>query len=206
GYATKYKYDADDRRTLATDPNNNTTGWAYDAVSQNTQVTDGNGHATKYGYDPMGRQNSVTDADNDTWRTLYYPTGSVAKTTDAVGDVVARYDPLFDGTFYGYDGDREETSDGLATGALTRFAYTGVSDVAQETDPDKNVSLTYHDLAGRVVGTRDPLGNTTFLAYNADSEVTQQVDADNRQINSTYDPADRLTSQVWVLANLSQAD
>jgi RHS repeat-associated protein len=44
------------------------------------------------------------------------------------------------------------------------------------------------------------------VALNADYQPTQTVDRDGRTINNTYDPAGRLTNEVWLAANGSQAD
>jgi RHS repeat-associated protein len=193
---TTFTRDGEDRPLTEKDPAGNVSRMAYDPAGLLTATTRPSGATTDYLYNADEVQDVTIDPIGHVW----------SKALDAASQVVAQYDPLLHGTFYGYDGDGEDVRTNLSTGALTRFAYTGVSDVAQETDPDGNITLTYYDKAERTVGGRDPLGNQTLRAYNADSEVTQQVDADSRQITSTYDPGDRLTSQVWILANLSQAD
>jgi RHS repeat-associated protein len=196
GNPTVNTLDADDRAVKVKDPLGNVTSISLDPAGLVVSSTDGNGKVTLYQYNKDSEETGVVD-----------PLGhQVENVYDKLGELVATYDGNHNGMFSGFNGNGQATGTGLATGSSTTKAFNGLGQTTQATDPDNNLTRYLYNLDGWQVAQIDPLGHFSYVAFNPNGQPTQKVDADGRIINATYDPAGRMTGQVWLGANGAQAD
>jgi YD repeat-containing protein len=76
-----FGYDTRGRRTSATDQNNKTTIYGYDDTDRLISVTDAANNLTQYNYDTEGNLTSITDGNNHTTSFTYDTLGRVTQTT-----------------------------------------------------------------------------------------------------------------------------
>src|SRR5438034_5257957 len=97
---------------------------------------DANAKATVYQYNKDNEGTATIDPNGHQMETVF----------DKKGQVLAGYDGNQNGTFSGYNADGQATGSGLGTGSSTTQVVTASGQVAQETDPDNNLTRTLHDL------------------------------------------------------------
>ncbi len=179
GNVAIYEYDARDRRTLETLPDETERHSAYDAAGNLVSRTDGRGNVTNYEYDTRNRQivQRLPDADGN----VETDDAPVSQTTyNAAGRIVITTDPLGRTTVYAIDALGRTIATGLASQGAT---------VAAVDDESAEVSLASHGLivGQRVViaGSGDPAvdGLRVVTAVTTD---TFTFDTDGR---STLDAA-----------------
>jgi RHS repeat-associated protein len=188
--------DGDERTVKIKDPLGNVVTAQYDPVGNVLVFVDANGKPTRSQYNQDNQRIGTIDPNGNQIDSVF----------DKKGRELAQYDGNQNGSFTGYNADGQQTGSALATGASTTLAYNAMGKVVQETDADGNNTYTLYNQDGIVVAIIDPLGHRSATAYNQDNQPTQTVDRDGRTINNTYDAGGRLSNQVWIGANGSQAD
>src|SRR5207249_1137558 len=76
------------------------------------------------------------------------------------------------------------TTDGLRH--MWRFAYSG-GDLTSVTDPTNAVRSVFVDGAGRIIGSADPLGQTTRFTWDRLNQLTSWTDAMGGRTTLTHD-------------------
>ncbi len=157
---------------------------------------------TDYEYDPAGNLTTVTGpANNDAGTrpiTAYVP--------DSLGRIQSLTDPLGKVTSYSYDNlNRVLTVTLPPVGALTfttSYTHDTEYDAAggilfvRTTDPNGNEIRQGYDRFGRLVKTRDALGNDTVYTYTRDM-LTSIRDANGNITSYGYDALRRLRSTTF---------
>ncbi len=171
-----------------------TTTFAYNARSDPTRAVDAAGRNFDFGYDASG---NVTSASNPL-------TGSSSATYDGRGLVAERVDALGNHTRFTRDSAGNTISEEVFEGSATllrrtEHAYDASGRRMRTTlhrtiggTPTATVTDYMYDAAGRLVGTRDPLGATTRHEYDAAGRMTALVDAQGRRTTYAYDVLGRL--------------
>ncbi|WP_099343683.1 MULTISPECIES: ricin-type beta-trefoil lectin domain protein [unclassified Actinoplanes] len=205
-------FDAYDRVSSTTDPENNTTTFEYDQYGERTAEVDAQGTRTEYAFDPDGRlqtqvlANYTGDPANPQPATrlvelsrAYDPAGRLASLTDAQGTT----------TSYRY------TDDGLPV-TTTRTDYQGKNPyveraatydaaghlVKEVTNNGATTTLIKVDAASRQTSTivdPDGVGRTTTLTYTPDDAVATNVASDGAgntvTTTASYDKSGHLTAK-----------
>ncbi|MDR1572081.1 MAG: DUF6531 domain-containing protein, partial [Clostridiales Family XIII bacterium] len=190
GYTTGYGYLGTYGASLVTYPDGLTEKTAYNSLGLVTGRTDRAGNQTLYAYDGRGQLSRATDAEG--YVDEYAYDGGmrlIAHTRD--GQLVAEnaYDPLgrlssrrdFKGTVrfeYFRTGDLKTHTD--KNGNATAYAYDGSRLPASVTNADGGVAEYGHDLAGRLVYTKDPGGLETRLSLDGSGNVTGRDETDGQ--------------------------
>ena len=177
GNKTQWAYDADDRLTTLTQPNNATVTYVYDNDGELTDTTDADGRRTTYSYNADG------DQTGETW----------------VGASPAEK------ITYTYDADNEMTGAADTYATLT-FTYNNDGELATDVTsgpgtPQPTVTLTYsYDQLGDETSVTDSLssqGITTYaydVAQRLTTITTSYGGSAGPQVTYTYDGANRLTA------------
>ncbi len=158
----------------------------YDSSGDLVGTTNALGDTTIYAYTPSGLQvpsglQYCTVGPVEYQAGVTCPTygathvqGTATKTYDSMGNVLTSTDPLGNSTHYAYTFGVFGVPDGL------RYCQVSPSEVANgatcpssapttvaspNSDPYPGATITYYNSSGQVVGTTDPLGNTTINAY-----------------------------------------
>jgi YD repeat-containing protein len=174
-----YTYNARGQVLNATDPRNNTTTYTYYATTTATatqgdlqSVTNAAGHTTTYdSYDRNGLVLQMTD-----------PNGMLTTT--------------------GYDNRRRPQTITVAAGAVTQttsYEYDADGKVHRVVLPDGTDIVNTYDLARRLVGVKDPAGNTvTYTLDNAGNRIAEQVKDPGgtlaRSVQRAFDALNRVYS------------
>ncbi|MBX7105905.1 MAG: hypothetical protein K1X57_17610 [Gemmataceae bacterium] len=185
---TIYDYDAADRLTKVTYPNNRWLEYLYDAAGRRTRMTDHEGFQTRYSYDAAGRLAELRDAINALIITYTYDAaGRLSRedkgngtysiyTYDAAGRVatITHYAP--DGTVnsrfeYSYDILGRRTSAATPDGTWT-YGYDATGqltdadlDSTNMAIPDQDLEYAY-DSVGNRLWTRDGAAVQTYTTNN----------------------------------------
>ena len=141
GITVGYQYNALDKVTQTTYPDNTSETVQYAWFSLPAVVTDRSGRVTAYGRDKLKRLTSVKDADNKTIIFAYDREGNRTSLRDARGFT----------TQWQYDGDGRPTLKTYADG--------------------KTEQWNYNNTDGRLVNSVNARNQTTFYSYNAWDEV-----------------------------------
>jgi YD repeat-containing protein len=162
-------YDDQGRVIAITDAPGNTTRTTYDALGRVTSRTDALDRVTKFSYDVKKGASGCTACNASAMATRITMPG---------GRTIERV----------YDADRrliEERSIGSGTG---QPSGTGAPPAAPAP-----VSITRHsyDLAGNLISTTDPLGNTTKFEYDNASNRVRTIHPDKTVRTAQFDAARR---------------
>ena len=145
---THYAYDALNRFTLTTYPDNTTASKTYDFRGNVLTETDQAGHVTKHVYDLAGREVSMTRASgtSDASTTTYDYDDAGRKVTSSHANGVS--------VSYTYDDlNRLETvTDALLGGGQTTYSYDSASNVGTVKYPNGVQSTFSYDALNRVTG------------------------------------------------------
>jgi RHS repeat-associated protein len=182
GYKTYYGYDAARRKVAETNANMQVTQYGYDAASDLANLTDANSHTTQWGYDIYGRVTNKVDATSTTILTYGYDAdnrltnrwsaqkGNTAYGYDNVGNLTSVTYPTNHALAFSYNAMNWLTSmsDGIGT---TSFAYTPVGQLASETGPWGNdtVTYTYSDRLRASLDLQQPNASAWVQSYAYDA-------------------------------------
>jgi len=202
GQVTRTRYDVNGQQiSVSVDPDglNLTTEYAYDAVGQLLTVSNGAGtpevQVTQYAYDNLGRRTStVVDPSGLAITTQYEfdANDNVVRATDANGDVtryvydendrlVYAIDALggVNQTVYDSAGKVVQTiryANQLNTAVLPATLTTsGVNSLIQAATGDDRVQTSIYDNDGRLIFSRDALGNITESVYDNAGNVVKRI-------------------------------
>jgi RHS repeat-associated protein len=212
---SEFYYDAAGRKTLAVDPEGNTTQFAYDAAGRTTTERDAVGNEKEYGYDGAGRPTLITSREINEL-TAGVEEYTEAMTYDKMGRVVAHEDALGHVARFAYDGRGnllwkadEMGAPGLDTGGdagpgnVTQYKYDGLDRKLEETKEMRangagsggvvGTIKTLHawDDNGNQVSIADANGNTTAYAYDALDRQVRIALPDGAAYGAEYDKASR---------------
>ncbi len=144
------RYDEGGNLVEATDPYRNGFGFRYDADNRLTRKTDRRGYSFLYEYDGEGRC-------------------TLSRGQDGLLEVRLRYDPLQRATVvtradggqwtYYYNPDKVLTHILDPYAGMVRFHLDGQGRLAEEVDPNGNVTQMVYDDAGGLEGKVSPLGD-----------------------------------------------
>ena len=201
GHAAHDAYDPNGRLMTSTDRTGRATSYGYDALNRLTSVANPAGASMQFGYDPDGRLTSTLDPLNHGSSYQYDFRDHLTHVTDPVGsgfdfeyDAMGRVHtmnaPLGRSSTYNYDARGLLTSV-LAGGVETDFQYTGLGQLSQVTDPDRNAWTCLHDPQGRLLGTSDPLQRSTSYEYDTMSRPIRVTRPDGSIAHIQYDPVGR---------------
>ncbi len=173
---TTFTYDAKGNlltKTITAGSQARTRTYAYNGGGQVVSATDPLGNATVYTYDSTGDLSTITDAlGHITSITSYDPDGRPLSLTDPNGLV----------TTLAYDARGRLISRAAGT-ETTTYAYDAAGELLQITLPDSSYLAYSYDLAHRLVGVRDALGDS--IVYTLDP-------VDNLLKAQVYDPSHNL--------------
>ena len=202
GYRTTFTYDAVGRLKSETLPGTLpgpwgyptavVTNYAYDGNGNLTSVTDPLGHATATTFDTLNRPVAV--ARQADWSTTLRTTF----TYDAVGNRTVVQDGLDHRTTVAYDvRNRPVAETRPAGGGTTTFTYDLAGRLTGVKDPVGNLTSYTYDTADRLTVATDPLGKRTTHAYDPVGNRTTTTDRLGRIRQFAYDADDRLVTEAW---------
>jgi RHS repeat-associated protein len=219
---TRYRFGADGRVDLITDPNRNTITidangithsagpdvvFERDVLGRITAIEDAAGNRQTYRYDSGGNLASHTDAAGNVTTYRYTGRHDLVEIIDPLGRVVDRREYDEDGRLIAvtnpstgervtFDRDgaarREIVTD--ADDNQTVFAYDERGNVIEVVDALGGRTTSTFDAAGNALTVTDPLGHTTTRTYDANGNVLTETDPTGRTIAWTYDERGRVTS------------
>jgi RHS repeat-associated protein len=181
GRATRYEYDAMDRRVAKTDSLGATERYEYDGLGNLTRFVDRTGQASSYEYDALGRRVSEREADGRRQDFTYDVAGRLVRAATDGEAVLFAYDALdrlvaettvLGTTRYTWDAGGRRVTLTRPTGALVTYAYDAASRLTRVSDGASTVELQY-DTAGRRRRLRLPGGIDADYAYDAAWRLTQ---------------------------------
>jgi YD repeat-containing protein len=216
-WVTRYKYNALDEVKSVTDPLNHTTQLYYDAAGRNVATRDANGNVSglvhdaqgdvveeihadggtvQYRFDAFGEKTLQRGADGQVVAYAYDSLGQLRTITHGVGVMVDAY-----ATVHGIDpGDvvSWHPADASWVGRTVLTETYDWDDFGRRTgytDAMGYKSITYYDLRGNVIETKDALGRATTYGYDALDRKVRQGDANGLYEQWDYDVAGRLQSR-----------
>jgi RHS repeat-associated protein len=205
GGVTTYAYDQVGRTTAVVDPMGHTTGYKYDERGNLLVVVEPDGATLINDYDDQDNPTRSIDPRGGEWLRRY----------DERHRCVEQRDPLGHTTLYRYGDldiyeliDAQQTSTsfehdhygnltGLTTpdGAVQRWTFDILGDVATTRDARGNVERIDHDAAGRRVLVEQIDGNAVRLDYDAQGRVTRLRDQ-LKDVRFKYFGLDRLATRT----------
>ncbi|MBL1274848.1 MAG: RHS repeat protein, partial [Ectothiorhodospiraceae bacterium] len=200
--STDFQYDALKRLTTTTgdlggvdaDTQDTLTQYVYDAGDRLTSVTSPNNNSTAYRYDDLGNLLSETSPDRGLRRYTHDAAGNVSSITDARSITVTyTYDALNRVTAIDYPGTAEDIS---MTYDTATGCSKGVGKLCLVTDNSGSTTYTYSDFGNLEQQTTTQLGVAYSTAYLYDdlNRVTSMTAPSGRIITSGYDALGRIAS------------
>ncbi|QYF93556.1 GIY-YIG nuclease family protein [Massilia sp. PAMC28688] len=189
GRITRWTYDASNRVTRRTLPDDRFESFAYDAAGRLVAWADFAGLTTRYGYSNAGRLSQVVRPDGAAIAIATTPAGMVASRTvtggslqngktsytyDAHDRLVRQLNP--DGSYlaYKYDAAGNIVERSTAAGTV-RYAYDAGGRMESVTAIDGRVTTYTYDDAGRLVATLMPNGVTARQRHGANGRLLELV-------------------------------
>ncbi|OSZ68873.1 hypothetical protein CAP40_10145, partial [Sphingomonas sp. IBVSS2] len=190
GYVTRTAYDAEGRisATLRWDnPVSANDSWTIFTVSN---AVSGDSAITNSYYDAAGRLTLTTSNAGQSRRYYYYANGLLA------WDILSEGGQDDSRTYYTYDAAGRKAAVyaayGTAEQAITTYAYNGLGDLVEVSDPNAHSTSFEYDHAGRVIRQTNAYGSPTVFEYNAFGEVTRTINARGFSTYSYYDKLGRV--------------
>jgi RHS repeat-associated protein len=215
---TANSYDALNRLSQLTDPNNGNTYFAYDAENDLTSVKDPLGLTTSYGYNGFGDLTGQSSPDTGSTVNTYDSGGNLSTSTDARGAVATySYDAAnrvasiayslsgsTDETLtFGYDsgtnGKGRLTSASDANHSLS-WTYDGLGRVTGKglTVGTVNLSVGYGYANGDLTALVTPSGQSVTYGFNSNHQVTSIAVNGTRVVSGvTYEPFGGVNGWTW---------
>lgn len=198
-HITKQGYDALNRRSTLTDPNNGNTQYGYDALDHLTSVTDPRSLVTHYQIDGFNNLNQLQSPD----------TGTTVNTYDPNGNLLTRTDAKQQTTHYSYDVLNRVAGITYADGSTVAYTYdqgsNGIGHLTQITDASGTIQYAY-DTGGRLLtethvvnvvstpnGTPTPTTYVTSYAYDNDGRLSGITYPSGRVLAYTRDALSRIS-------------
>jgi len=213
GHTYKYGYDANGNLVSIIDPTGAVTTYTYDSNHRIIQLTNANGHKTYYQYDSQGRA-VMTSQDNNVNKTIInYDNNTV---TDSLGHTSTyafafyglpwiQTDPLGATIEENWDNNMNMGSRKDALGHETTFAYDGVANVIQITDPfHYQTTITYTPKFNLVSSITDALGDVTNFTYDTKGNLTMITDALGNNHSFTYDQYGNVITETDARGNTTK--
>jgi RHS repeat-associated protein len=195
---TSYTYDAANRQTQITYPDNTTQSFTYDFRGNKLTETDQLGRVAKHVYDLAGQLTSTTSA---------YGTADAATasfTYDLDGRKLTQTDPRGNTTSYAYDAAGRQTSLTDGVGNLTSYAYDADSRRISITDAKQRITTYTYDARGRQLTATTPDSKTVTKTYDGLGNVLTVTDEDNLTIAYAYDVSNQLITVTDALNEVTQ--
>jgi RHS repeat-associated protein len=176
-----YTYDALDRLTSITNPNNETTTFTYDAISRRTSITYDNGVVTSYNYDAASRLTNLTTQNSqpvtlNSYIYTYDEVGNRTSMTDEYGTSTYQYDDVYRLTNathpQAYNPTETFTYDDVGNRPTSHLSSDYVYDNLNRLREDDTYTYTY-DNNGNLTSKVDKVSSAT---------TTYQYDGENRLI------------------------
>ena len=212
---TSYVYDADNRVTITTNPDQTVTRVAYNSIGKQSDIFDAFQRKTHYDYDNNGRLKTVTYPDL-TFDSYTYDlddhkltmTDRASRTTSYAYDLVGRLkqttypDTTFTQTVYDAAGRVAQTVD-----ALTNSTFYGYDDADRRTtvtDAAGKITTSAYDAAGNQSFVLDALQHKTQFLYDAANHRVQTLYADTTSDFVQYDALGRQAAKTDQAGKLTQ--
>jgi RHS repeat-associated protein len=204
GMTWTYEYDAANRLTKITNPNNEETTFTYDAAYERTSMTYANGVVTSYTYDAAGRVTGITTkkSDDTSISTYAYTHGNVGNRIsmiDIYGTHTYQYDDVYQLTNAvhpqaynpGETFDYDVVGNRLSSHLSSDYVYDNLNRLLEDDD------FTYsYDDNGNLLSKVDKLsGATTTCQYDAENWLVQ-VDTPTDVVEYQYDGLGRRISKI----------
>jgi RHS repeat-associated protein len=212
---TSYQYDALDRVTFVTHPDNSTVNIQYDDLNNFIRITDETGVQSYTKWNPIGLKIAVGINEQLIQATYHY---------DSYGRMDWSQDARGNQTRYGYDQWSRQNTITYPDGAISTFFFDDINNVNVSTDPEGYTVRNFLDAAGRTIRTEetkvvngvtktntlstivlDNLGkarsitdnvapqNTTIFGYDVLGRLTSVKNAKNELTKYQYNPIGKLT-------------
>jgi RHS repeat-associated protein len=222
GEVTGYEYDGVGQLTKVTLPDGSFLSYTYDAAHRLTQIQDNLGNKIVYTLDAMGNptREEVLDPASVLTRKREHEYNTLNRLIKDIGGV----NPASEITQYGYDTQGNLTTltdsfsklttheydqlnrlkkmidpaaSGSGQGGSTQYAYDGLDQLAQVTDPRSLATSYALDGLGNLTQQVSPDSGTTTGGYDAAGNPTSQTDARGVVATFSYDALNRLTQAVY---------
>lgn len=142
------------------------------------------GTVNRYQYNALGQVSEVTLPDGSSYSYHY----------DAAGRQTATYNPLGHGEHWQYDGNDNVLSYTDREGFTWAYSYTADNQVSEVADPVNGYhapTIHQYDDMGRLVSTRNPLGQQTRQVRDTLGRLTQRIDEAGNATRFQLDKAGR---------------
>ena len=164
---TTYAYDAYNRLSSITYPDNTTTKFsAYDLQGNPLMTIDGNDVSTSYGYDAVGHVISIDRPNMATRKFNYNSNGQLIYATDSEGSYEYEYDDT------GHLLSQSITYTNLPTATIS-YQYYPDGSLQQLITPAGSYNYQYNS-DGKLIALTNPAGRTSRWTYNADELMRRQ--------------------------------
>ncbi len=175
--STEMEYQASKNKRIITDPNGNETIEVKDwngNVIEVTKFNNGVGYVSSAVYDEVGNKLTVTDGEARS-RDFYYDS-----LNRLVKEELPGHQSTGDGSrpiiTYEYDSDGNKSTVIDPMGNKTEYDYNALGQVTKVTDPAGNEVKKYYDLAGQLIKEVDPKGNSVEVVYDNRGNKIAQID------------------------------
>jgi RHS repeat-associated protein len=179
-----YGYDAADRLTSFTNPDNGSWRISYDAAGNVAAVADPSDAQARWAWTGTGRPSTITDPLGRQTAFTRDADGRVTEITNAEGGV----------TQYVYDPDGRPIAVTTPAGLLTRYAYDNAGRLIAITDPRDWVTRTEYNSRGERTAVIKPSGTVTRFRYDPAGRMTEMIDANGSVTRYVYDNVGRIAS------------
>lgn len=181
GGVTQYSYDGNGQLNLITYPNSlGSESFVNSTLGDVTSHTDANGNVTSFAYNNRRQLTNSVAPTNLVTKIAYDSVGNTASTTDARGNATSNT----------WSATRQLLATALPATTQGTPIVTNIYDnrdwLIGTLDPLKNTTQYTNDADGRLIAATDPLSRTTTFGY----------DADGHKI-ATTNAAQEVTSQTW---------
>ena len=171
------------------DPTYGLTTYAYDALNRTTQITQPNNSTILTNY--TGRATQVRDEGNGAQRVTRI------SQSDALGRLTSVCE-VSSASLIGSGGTPVACGQDIAgTGFLTTYQYDALDNLLQVNQSGIAPRTFTYDSLSRLLSASNPESGTVSYTYDADGNVHTKTDARNIATTYTYDASNRLTGKTY---------